>query len=36
MKKTKPDERLKSGEVTEEAYKELPPTCEDDAGIPKR
>ena len=34
MKKTKLDELLKSGAVTEEEYKELLPTCEDDAGEP--
>ena len=34
MKKTKLDELLKSGAVTEEDYKELLPTCEDDTGEP--
>lgn len=34
MKKTKLDELLKSGAVTEEEYKELLPTCEDDTGEP--
>ena len=35
MKKTKLDELLKSGAVTEEEYKELLPTCEDDTGEPE-
>ena len=34
MKKTKLDELLKSGAVTEEEYKELLPTCEDDTKEP--
>ena len=34
MKKAKLDELLKSGAVTEEEYKELLPTCEDDSGEP--
>ena len=34
MKKTKLDELLKGGAVTEEEYKELLPTCEDDTGEP--
>ena len=34
MKKTKLDELLKSGAVTEEEYKDLLPTCEDDTKEP--
>lgn len=34
MKKTKLDELLKGGAVTEEEYKDLLPTCEDDTGEP--
>ena len=34
MKKTKLDELLKSGAVTEEEYKDILPTCEDDTGEP--
>lgn len=34
MKKTKLDELLKGGAVTEEEYKELLPTCESDTGEP--
>lgn len=35
MKKTKLDELLKSGAVTEEEYKDILPTCEDDTGEPE-